>query len=103
MSTLESADLTVALNTAGVSPVDDAVKVCVPISGPRVTVAETRPLESDARGPLTFTEPVPLDAVKLTAAPAFGFPNTSRTSTMTGLLNGIPALPVWVSPGILTS
>ena len=96
--------LPVAVNVIGlpVSVPDEAITVLVPAIAPKV--------KREAANPLLFvttevevSEPPPPVTAKFTVVPETGLPLASVTSTVNGLGNPCPTVPVWLLPLIDTS
>src|SRR5216684_378586 len=87
----------VALNVTVVSPVADALVVCVPGAGPRVRVVLALPSEPvvDEVG---FTEPPPDAGAQVIVTLGTGLLFASVTSTTCGVASVVPTCPVRLSP-----
>src|SRR5947199_3473228 len=92
-----------AVNVTGLParPLEDAVRVFVPAVVPSVhDVSAAMPLAFVRTGVVGFTLPLPDPGVNVTATPATGLLNWSRTITAGGVWTGVPAVPVWLLPAL---
>src|ERR1043166_2339828 len=93
----------VAVNVTGLpwSVPDVAVKVFGPAALPRVQlVTAALPLALVVcEAPVTLPPPVP--GANVTATPATGLANASRTTTAGGTVTAVPTVAVWPSPALL--
>ena len=92
-----------AVNVTGLParPLEDAVRVFMPAVVPSVhDVSAAMPLAFVRTGVVGFTLPLPDPGVNVTATPATGLLNWSRTITAGGVWTGVPAVPVWLLPAL---
>jgi hypothetical protein len=94
----------VAVNVTGlpVRPLEVAVSVLVPAVVPSVhDVTAAMPLPFVVTGVVGVTVPPPDATAKVTATPATGLLNWSRTITEGGVTTAVPTVAVWAFPALM--
>jgi len=92
-----------AVNVTGLPerPEEVAVKVFEPGVVPNVhDVSAATPLAFVGIGVVGLTLPLPAAGVNVTATPATGLLNWSRTITAGGVWTGVPTVPAWLLPAL---
>jgi hypothetical protein len=91
----------VAVKATGVRPAAAAVRLFFPAVVPSVhAVSAAMPLAFVTTGVVGLTLPLPAAGVNVTATPATGLLNWSRTITAGGVATAVPTVAIWLFPAL---